>query len=102
MIAAVRFSQRLLCGLACASALIAAPAALGATPPSAKDPCVNGTRDICNTTGVGYYKTYRYGTRWFGDFKNAIPGSAHTYSASTSASATPGPTIATRRTRAAA
>ncbi len=79
MIAAVRFSQRLLCGLACASALIAAQAALGATPPNAKDPCVSGTRDICNTTGVGYYKTYRYGTRWFGDFKNAIPGSAHTY-----------------------
>jgi hypothetical protein len=79
MIAAVRLSQRLLCGLACACALIAAPAAFGATPPSAKDPCVSGTRDICNTTGVGYYKTYRYGTRWFGDFKNAIPGMAHTY-----------------------
>jgi hypothetical protein len=79
MIAAVRFSQRLLCGLACASALLAAPAALGATPPGAKDPCGSGTRDICNTTNVGYYKTYRYGTRWFGDFKNAIPGTAHTY-----------------------
>src|SRR5713226_9779717 len=79
MIAAVRFSQRLLCGLACASALIAAPAALGATPPSAKDPCVSGTRDICSTTNVGYYKTYRYGTRWFGDFKNAIPGATHAY-----------------------
>jgi hypothetical protein len=79
MIAAVRFSQRLLCGLACACALIAAPPAFGATPPSANDPCVKATRDVCNTTGVGYYKTYRYGTRWFGDFKNAIPGTAHSY-----------------------
>lgn len=40
---------------------------------------MNGTRDICGTTGVGYYKTYSYGTRWFGDFKNAIPGAAHSY-----------------------
>src|ERR1700674_1385276 len=79
MIAAVRFSQRLLCGLACACALTVAPAAFGATPPKANDPCVKGTRDTCNTTGAGYYKTYRYGPRWFGDFKTAIPGSAHTY-----------------------
>ncbi len=79
MIAAVRLSKRLLCGLACASALIAAPTGFAGTPPNPKDPCVKGTQDSCNTTGVGYYKTYKYGTRWFGDFKDAIPGTAHTY-----------------------
>jgi len=55
------------------------PVASAAVPPNPKDPCISGTRDICNTTGVGYYKTYSYGTRWFGDFKNAIPGTANTY-----------------------
>ena len=64
-----------LVGLAVASA----PAALGATPPNPHDPCVSNARDICGTTGVGYYKTYSYGTRWFGDFKNAIPGTSHTF-----------------------
>jgi LPXTG-site transpeptidase (sortase) family protein len=57
----------------------AAPAALGATPPNPHDPCVSNARDVCGTTGVGYYKTYSYGTRWFGDFKNAIPGTSHTF-----------------------
>jgi hypothetical protein len=79
MIVAVRPSRLLLCGLACTSALIAAPATFAGTPPNPNDPCVKGTRDTCNTTGIGYYKTYRYGTRWFGDFKNAIPGVAHSY-----------------------
>ncbi|HST25269.1 MAG TPA: class F sortase [Gaiellaceae bacterium] len=70
---------RLVCGLVCACALVAVPAAFGAAPPSSKDPCIQGTADSCGTTGVGFYKTYKYGTRWFGDFKDAIPGSAHTY-----------------------
>ena len=71
---------RLAVGLAAAFTLVAAPVALGAAPPpKAKDPCVRGTTNICGTTGVGYYKTYRYGTRWLGDFKNAIPGTSHTY-----------------------
>ncbi len=48
-------------------------------PPNPKDPCVSGTKDICGTTGVGYYQTYSFGTRWFGDFKNAIPGGTHSY-----------------------
>jgi hypothetical protein len=59
--------------------LIAAPSALGAVPSNPHDPCIQGTRDVCNTTGVGFYRTYQYGTRWFGDFRNAIPGSAHSY-----------------------
>ena len=34
---------------------------------------------MCGTTGVGFYKVYRYGIRWFGDYRGAIPGEAHTY-----------------------
>jgi sortase family protein len=75
----VGFAGRLAVGLAIASALVGASAAPGAVPSNPNDPCVQGTTNICNTTGVGYYRTYRYGTRWFGDFKNAIPGSSHTY-----------------------
>jgi len=79
MIAQVGLRRSLSCALLCAAALLAAPAAFGAAPPNPKDPCVQGTRDSCGTTGVGFYKTYKYGTRWLGDFKDAIPGSAHSY-----------------------
>jgi hypothetical protein len=79
MIDPVGFRGRLAAGGALVCALVAAPAALGAAPSNPKDPCVQGTRDSCGTTGVGFYRTYRYGTRWLGDFKDAIPGSAHTY-----------------------
>ncbi len=79
MIAPVGFGGRLAAAVACACALFGASAAFGAAPPNPKDPCVQGTRDSCGTAGVGFYKTYSYGTRWLGDFKNAIPGSAHTY-----------------------
>ena len=71
--------RRIVFGVACAFALVVVQAAVAATPPKAKDPCVSGTKDICGTTGVGYYKTYSFGTRWFGDFKNAIPGGTHSY-----------------------
>jgi hypothetical protein len=80
MIATVGLTRRIVCGLVCATARAGAPAALGASSPrNPHDPCVSGTKDSCGTTGVGFYKTYSYGTRWFGDFKNAIPGSSHTY-----------------------
>ncbi len=71
--------RRIVCGIACVFALVAVQAAVAASPPNPKDPCVSGTKDICGTTGVGYYKTYSFGTRWFGDFKNAIPGGTHSY-----------------------
>jgi LPXTG-site transpeptidase (sortase) family protein len=70
---------RILCGVACAAVLVAVPVAAAGVPPNTKDPCVSGTKDICGTTGVGYYQTYSFGTRWFGDFKNAIPGGTHSY-----------------------
>jgi hypothetical protein len=50
-----------------------------AEPPNPNDPCVSGTRNVCGTTGVGFYKTYRYGTRWFGDFRGVVPGEFHQY-----------------------
>src|SRR5438132_1401154 len=79
MIAPVRFAQWSSCALVCVLALLAAPAALGGVPPNPHDPCVTGVRNTCNTTGVGFYRTFRYGTRWFGDFRNAIPGTTHTF-----------------------
>src|SRR5215471_19587805 len=79
MIEEVGLGRRIVCAIVCVCALAAVQSAVAATPPNPKDPCVSGTKDICGTTGVGYYQTYRYGTRWFGDFKNAIPGGAHSY-----------------------
>ena len=55
------------------------PTSRAADPPNPNDPCISGTRNICGTTGVGSYKTYRYGTRWFGDFRNVVPGQFHMY-----------------------
>jgi hypothetical protein len=80
MIDPVGTGGRIAAALVFACALIAAPAAaFGANPSNPHDPCAQGTKNICGTTGVGYYKTYKYGTRWFGDFKDAIPGTVHTY-----------------------
>ena len=68
-------------GLATAAVLLVAgpPASRAAEPPNPNDPCISGTRNVCGTTGVGFYKTYRYGTRWFGDFRNVVPGQFHMY-----------------------
>ena len=49
-------------------------AAWAAEPPNQNDPCSRGGRDSCGTTGVGSYETYRYGLRWFGDYRRAVPG----------------------------
>ncbi len=50
-------------------------AARADTPPNTNDPCAGaGGRDSCHTTGVGVYGSYRYGTRWFGDYRGAIAG----------------------------
>ena len=56
-------------------AVVLAPAAAwAAEPPNQNDPCSRGGRDSCGTTGVGSYETYRYGLRWFGDYRRAVPG----------------------------
>src|SRR5438874_7701754 len=66
--------------LCCALALLAVPSAsLAVEPPNHDDPCSKAGRDTCGTLGVGYYRHYRYGIRWFGDYRGAIPGVAHTF-----------------------
>jgi hypothetical protein len=66
--------------LGCALALVLFPrASLGAEPPNPNDPCSSAGRNTCGTLGVGYYKTYRYGIRWFGDFRGAVPVEVHTF-----------------------
>jgi LPXTG-site transpeptidase (sortase) family protein len=57
----------------CAFAALA-PCASAAEPPNQNDPCSRAGRDSCGTTGVGRYATYRYGLRWFGDYRKAVPG----------------------------
>jgi hypothetical protein len=66
-------------GAAAVLLLAVPPTSRAADPPNPNDPCISGTRNICGTTGVGSYKTYRYGTRWFGDFRNVVPGQFHMY-----------------------
>ena len=65
--------RALLTTLLLAVALVPAAAAWAAEPPNQNDPCSRGGRDSCGTTGVGSYETYRYGLRWFGDYRRAIP-----------------------------
>ncbi len=65
--------RALLTILLLAGALLPA-AAWAAEPPNQNDPCSRGGRDSCGTTGVGSYETYRYGLRWFGDYRRAVPG----------------------------
>lgn len=48
--------------------------ASAAVPTNRNDPCSQAGRNICDTNGVGKYETYRYGIRWFGDFRGAVPG----------------------------
>jgi LPXTG-site transpeptidase (sortase) family protein len=50
-----------------------APLAHAAEPPNQNDPCSRAGRDSCGTTGVGAYKTYKFGVRWFGNYRGAIP-----------------------------
>lgn len=60
--------------LALLALLAAAPSSQAAAPPNRNDPCSDRGRNICDTNGVGRYETYRYGIRWFGDFRGAVPG----------------------------
>ena len=48
--------------------------ASAAEPPDQDDPCARGGRDTCGTTGKGSYRTYKFGPRWFGDYRGAVPG----------------------------
>jgi hypothetical protein len=66
--------------LGCVLAFLAiAPSSSAVEPPNPNDKCSNGGRNTCGTLGVGFYDNYRYGLRWFGDFRGAVPGEAHTF-----------------------
>jgi hypothetical protein len=58
---------------------VVVPTALAGEPPNPHDPCTSGGRDSCGTTGVGFYDTYRYGVRWFGDYRGAVTGEKQTF-----------------------
>ncbi len=60
-------------------ALLSATPALAAEPPNQNDPCSRDGRNVCGTTGVGFYDTYRYGVRWFGDYRGAVADVARTF-----------------------
>lgn len=71
---------RIAVAAASALAVLAVPAASHAlAPPNPHDPCSAAGRDSCGTLGVGFYKRYRYGMRWFGDFHGAVAGAAHAF-----------------------
>jgi hypothetical protein len=53
--------------------------ALGAAPRDRDDPCAAAGRDSCGTTGVGFYGSGRYGVRWYGDYRGAVPNESHTF-----------------------
>ena len=46
-------------------------AAQAAEPPNQNDPCSRNGRNTCGTNGEGSYRNYRYGVRWFGDYRRA-------------------------------
>src|SRR3954447_4539968 len=45
-----------------------------AEPPNQNDPCSKNGRNTCATNGEGSYRSYRYGVRWFGDYRGAVDG----------------------------
>ena len=66
--------------IAAAVAIFALPGGAHAgEPPNPNDPCSSGGRNTCGTTGTGFYANYRYGLRWFGDFRGVVPNERHTY-----------------------
>jgi LPXTG-site transpeptidase (sortase) family protein len=48
--------------------------ARAAEPPNQNDPCSKAGRNTCATNGEGSYRNYRYGVRWFGDYRGAVEG----------------------------
>ena len=64
---------------AAAATVIFAGTAGAVQPPNPKDPCAKAGRDVCGTTGVGFYKTYQYGLRWFGDYTGVVAGASRSF-----------------------
>jgi hypothetical protein len=62
-----------------ALALVGPVSARAATPADRDDPCARAARDVCHTAGTGMYAESRYGARWLGDYRGAVPGAAATF-----------------------
>ena len=68
-------ARLLTCALVLVGCLSLAGPLRADTPPNPNDPCAaNGPRDSCGTADVGQYANYKYGTRWFGNYKGAVKG----------------------------
>jgi hypothetical protein len=66
--------------LASLLAPLASPSpATPAAPPNRADPCAKAGHNTCGTLGVGFYKVYRYGIRWFGDYRGVLPGATRAF-----------------------
>src|SRR5262249_2411375 len=66
--------------LLCTLLVLASPSvSRAAEPPNPNDPCSRAGKNVCGTTGVGFYKVYRYGIRWFGDYRGVVPAEPHLY-----------------------
>ncbi|HET8606596.1 MAG TPA: class F sortase [Gaiellaceae bacterium] len=72
-------SRRLATAVSLVAFLVAPGLASAATPPDPHDPCARAGRDSCGTAGVGFYGSYRYGLRWFGDYHAVLPGASHVF-----------------------
>ena len=84
----MRVTRRVLPALVVLLVLAAPAVASAAEPPNQNDPCARAGRDTCGTTGKGSYRTYKFGPRWFGDFRGAVRATTARRSASTCASGT--------------
>src|SRR5262245_24807745 len=76
----MRFRTLPVAVLASFLAPLASPSpATPAAPPNRADPCAKAGRNTCGTLGVGFYKVYRYGIRWFGDYRGVLPGATRAF-----------------------
>lgn len=67
--------RRLISVLIIAAAALALPStSVAREPANQNDPCSRAGMNTCRTNGVGFYQRYRYGIRWFGDFRGAVAG----------------------------
>lgn len=66
--------QKLALILSIAAILTLPATSFAREPRNQNDPCSTAGRNTCGTNGVGMYKRYRYGIRWFGDFRGAVTG----------------------------
>lgn len=72
--------RRLILALTIAAAVLVLPSTSMAREPSNQnDPCSRAGQNTCGTNGVGFYQRYRYGIRWFGDYRGAVANNIATF-----------------------